>query len=51
MIQVNPDDLSSFSETELEEILEDIRLECARSKTFFGLSFTNVNLIYIFFSD
>lgn len=31
MIQLDPDSLSSLSEAELEEILEDTRLECARS--------------------
>ncbi|CBI23686.3 unnamed protein product, partial [Vitis vinifera] len=40
---VNPDDLSSLSEAELEEILEDIRLECTRFGTVKSVNIVKYN--------
>jgi hypothetical protein len=50
MIQFNPDGLLPLSEQDVEEVLEDIRLECARSLTkhFFYL---NLGPVQFFFKN
>jgi hypothetical protein len=52
VIQFNPDGLLPLSEQDVEEVLEDIRLECARSlRKHFFFFFLNLGPVLLFFKN